>query len=65
VQGYRKAIQDFRRDPARGFQKLEEIGAVREVAWSERAQAVEETYAELGCQGRTVLVVCIHRPASW
>ena len=30
AQGYREAIQELRRDPERGFDKLEQIGAVRE-----------------------------------
>ena len=36
----------LRRAPARGFQKLEDIGAVREVALIDRAQAVEEAYRQ-------------------
>jgi conjugative relaxase-like TrwC/TraI family protein len=44
--GYREAIQELRRDPERGFDKLEQIGAVREVPWSDRAQAVQRAYSE-------------------
>jgi conjugative relaxase-like TrwC/TraI family protein len=61
--GYRDAIQELRRDPDRGFDKLEQIGAVREVPWSERAQAVQQAYAEAQAQinakgqPRSVLVV--------
>ena len=36
---YRSAIQELRRDPERGFQKLEEIGAIREVPWADRARS--------------------------
>jgi conjugative relaxase-like TrwC/TraI family protein len=63
AQGYREAIQELRRDPERGFDKLEQIGAVREVPWSDRAQAVQQAYSEAQAQinakgqPRTVLVV--------
>jgi ATP-dependent exoDNAse (exonuclease V) alpha subunit len=48
--GYRDAIEELRRDPERGFDKLEEIGAVREVLWSDRAQAVQQAYSEAQAQ---------------
>ena len=63
AQGYRDAIQELRRDPDRGFDKLEQIGAVREVPRSERAQAVQQAYSEAQAQinakgqPRSVLVV--------
>jgi len=63
AQSYRDAIQELRRDPERGFDKLEQIGAVREVPWSERAQAVQQAYSEAQAQinakgqPRSVLVV--------
>ena len=47
---YRDAIQELRRDPERGFAKLEQIGAVREVPWSDRAQAVQQAYSEAQAQ---------------
>ena len=57
AQGYREAIQELRRDPERGFEKLEQIGAVREVPWSDRAQAVQQAYSESSgsgqCEGPT------------
>jgi conjugative relaxase-like TrwC/TraI family protein len=43
---YREAIQMLRRAPARGFEKLEEIGAVCEVPLTDRAQTVEEAYRQ-------------------
>ena len=46
AQGYREAIQELRRDPERGFEKLEQIGAVREVPWPDRAQEVQRAYSE-------------------
>jgi len=61
--GYRDAIQELRRDPERGFDKLEQIGAVREVPWSDRAQAVQQAYSEAQAQinakgqPRSVMVV--------
>ena len=50
AQGYREAIQELRRDPERGFDELEQIGAVREVPWSDRAQAVQQAYSEAQAQ---------------
>ena len=38
-ENYREAIQELRRDPARGFEKLDAMGAVREVAWLDRASS--------------------------
>ena len=55
---YREAIQELRRNPERGFEKLEAIGAVREVAWLDRAQAVAQAFGDLRSQGRNPLVVC-------
>jgi conjugative relaxase-like TrwC/TraI family protein len=52
VQGYREAIQELRRDPERGFDKLEQVGAVREVPWSDRAQAVQQAYSEAQAQAQ-------------
>jgi len=63
AQEYREAIQELRRDPERGFDKLEQIGAVREVPWPDLAQAVQQAYSEAQAQinakgqPRTVLVV--------
>jgi conjugative relaxase-like TrwC/TraI family protein len=51
--GYRDAIQELRRDPERGFDKLEQIGAVREVPWSDRAEAVQQAYSEAQAQLNT------------
>jgi conjugative relaxase-like TrwC/TraI family protein len=53
---YRDAIQELRRDPEAGFEKLDRIGAVREVVWADRAQAVAQAFTE--SKGRDVLVVC-------
>ena len=52
---YREAIQELRRNPESGFEKLDRIGAIREVAWADRAQAVAQAYAESQepqCPGR-------------
>src|SRR6202522_3500085 len=63
TQGYREAIQELRRDPERGFEKLEQIGAVREVPWPDRAREVQRAYLEAQTQinakgqPRSVLVV--------
>jgi conjugative relaxase-like TrwC/TraI family protein len=55
---YRDAIQTLRHSPAQGFEKLEALGAVREVPIGERAQAVAETYHHMTSDlSRRVLVV--------
>jgi conjugative relaxase-like TrwC/TraI family protein len=43
---YRDAIQELRKNPERGFAKLDSIGAVREVQLMERAKAVAAAYTE-------------------
>ena len=53
---YRDAIEELRRNPERGFAKLDAMGAVREVAISERAVAVADAYDAAAGQSR--LVVC-------
>jgi conjugative relaxase-like TrwC/TraI family protein len=61
---YRKAIQELRRNPQRGFEKLDQIGAVREVAWEDRARTVAQVWRQAGSQWNArgersnVLVVC-------
>ena len=61
---YRDAVEELRRNPERGFEKLEGIGAIREVAWEEKARTVAEAWraAGVGQNGkgdpRQVLVVC-------
>jgi ATP-dependent exoDNAse (exonuclease V) alpha subunit len=55
---YREAIKELRKEPARGFEKLEAIGAVHEVAWLDRAQAVAQAFTDAELQGRNTLVVC-------
>jgi conjugative relaxase-like TrwC/TraI family protein len=55
---YRDAIQTLRHSPEQGLEKLEQLGAVREVSYTERAQAVASAYRELTSDSnRTVLVV--------
>jgi hypothetical protein len=55
---YRDAIQTLRHSPWQGFEKLEQLGAVREVPYLERAQAVASAYrALMSDSSRTVLVV--------
>ncbi len=61
---YREAIQELRRNPERGFDKLDEMGAIRQVPWLDRARTVAEAWREAVFQSRdaqrqpTVLVVC-------
>ena len=55
---YRDAIQTLRHAPEQGFQKLEQLGAIREVPYLERPQAVASAYRELAADpNRKVLVV--------
>jgi conjugative relaxase-like TrwC/TraI family protein len=53
---YRDAIEELRRNPERGFAKLAAMGAVREVANSERAAAIADAYEARS--GQSCLVVC-------
>jgi ATP-dependent exoDNAse (exonuclease V) alpha subunit len=53
---YREAIQELRRNPAAGLEKLDRIGAVREVSGVDRVHAVAQAYVE--SKSRDVLVVC-------
>lgn len=55
---YRDAIQTLRHSPEQGFQKLEALGAVREVPIAERAQTVADIYREMTIDpSQRVLVV--------
>lgn len=56
--GYREAMKELRRDPARGFEKLDAIGAVHEVPWLDRAHAIAQSFADAELRGKTALVVC-------
>jgi ATP-dependent exoDNAse (exonuclease V) alpha subunit len=58
VGAYRDAIHELRRNPALGIARLEAMGAVREVAWLDRPQAIAQAFAEFQSQGRNSLVVC-------
>jgi AAA domain len=55
---YRDAIQELRRDPVRGFEKLDAMGAVREVTHAHRAQEVARQYSAALETQASVLVVC-------
>ncbi len=54
----REAIKELRRDPANGFEKLDAMGAVREVPWLDRSEALARAFAEAEAKERNVLVVC-------
>jgi hypothetical protein len=56
--GYRQAIKELRRNPEAGFEKLDAIGAVREVAWQDRAPAVAQAFSEEQAKECNPLVVC-------
>jgi conjugative relaxase-like TrwC/TraI family protein len=55
---YREAIKELRRDPGRGFEKLDRMGAIREVPWLDRALEVATAFSENEARGRNSLVVC-------
>ncbi len=52
---YKEAIKTLRTDPAKGFEKLEKMGAVMESGLLDRPEAVAEAYSKARGQ---VLVVC-------
>jgi hypothetical protein len=55
---YRDAIQTLRDSPEQGFEKLEKLGAVREVSYLDTARTVAAAYRELAADpSRKVLVV--------
>jgi conjugative relaxase-like TrwC/TraI family protein len=64
AEAYREAIEALREHPARGFEQLEQMGAVREVAWADRSRSVAEAWREAQAhqnahgQPSSVLVVC-------
>jgi conjugative relaxase-like TrwC/TraI family protein len=55
---YRTAMEELRQNPERGFAKLNAMGAVREVAFSNRAAAIADAYA--GAAGQTLVVCATH-----
>ena len=55
---YRDAIQELRRNPGRGFERLDEIGAVRELPFMQRPQAIVQAYLDSAVKGQSALVVC-------
>ncbi|HYK88228.1 MAG TPA: AAA family ATPase, partial [Acidobacteriota bacterium] len=55
---YREAIQELRRNPEGGFERLQAMGAIREASWLDRAQAISRTFEEEKSKGRNALVVC-------
>jgi conjugative relaxase-like TrwC/TraI family protein len=63
-EAYRQAVEALREHPARGFEQLEAMGAVREVACADRSRSVAEAWREaqrhLNAHGQpsSVLVVC-------
>jgi conjugative relaxase-like TrwC/TraI family protein len=55
---YREAMEELRRNPERGFAKLDAMGAVREVAFADRATAIGDAY--VGAVGQTLVVCASH-----
>jgi hypothetical protein len=56
--GYRQAIKALRTNPETGFEKLDAIGAIHEVGWLDRAQAVAHAFSEGQAKGESTLLVC-------
>jgi len=54
---YRDAVKSLRHSPEEGFQKLESLGAVREVPIEDRSRLVAETHHALHAKGKSVLVI--------
>ena len=55
---YHDAMEELRRNPERGFAKLDAMGAVREVGFSDRACAIADAFAD--SKGRTLVVCATH-----
>jgi ATP-dependent exoDNAse (exonuclease V) alpha subunit len=55
---YRAAMEELRRNPERGFAKLDVMGAVREVGFSDRSAAIADAFA--GSKGQTLVVCATH-----
>ncbi len=51
-------MEELRRDPERGFAKLDTMGAVQEVAFTDRATAIADAYA--AAVGQTLVVCATH-----
>lgn len=60
---YKAAVEALRSNPAKGFNKLQAMGAIREVDWRLRAQEVSQAYREASLlpnrkgEARSILVV--------
>jgi conjugative relaxase-like TrwC/TraI family protein len=55
---YREAVHLLRSNPSAGFERLDAMGAVREVAEPDRARAVADVFADCKAQNLNPLVVC-------
>ena len=61
---YREAVETLRNHPAEGFERLEKMGAIREVSWLTRGQEAAKAYREAAMvpnvegKERSILVVC-------
>jgi conjugative relaxase-like TrwC/TraI family protein len=58
MKDYRNAVEELRRNAERGFAKLDAMGAVREVAFTDRAVAIADAYAT--AVGHTLVVCATH-----
>jgi hypothetical protein len=60
---YKAAVEALRHHPAEGYERLEKMGAIREVDWRLRGQEVSRAYREAAAipntkgEARSVLVV--------
>jgi DNA polymerase III delta prime subunit len=55
---YRGAMEELRRNAGRGFAKLDAMGAIRQVGFSDRAGAIADAFAD--SKGRTLVVCATH-----
>ena len=55
---YKEAIKTLRSDPAKGLEKLDRMGAVKEVGLLDRAEAVADAYRK--AKGKTIVVCPTH-----
>ena len=60
---YREAVHELRLHPEQGIAKLDAMGAIREVSWEDRAEAVQKAYSdaimELSAKGQNPNVMVV------
>ncbi len=65
-QDYREAVEKLRENPGKGLEKLDAMGAVREVPLFERSKSMAECWHESRKKAQDALVVCAtHEEIDW